>query len=356
MRTSTCFATLLFVDSRPIIIWLLLVYFSIAAMVALGGTVRLTGSGLSMVDWKPLMGTLPPLGEEAWLDKFELYKSSPQFKKVNYWMELADFKRIFFWEYLHRLMGRLLGLIFALPWLWFVVTGRLRGRAAGRTAIAFVLGGLQGVLGWYMVRSGLVDRPSVSHLRLAAHLGLALLVANYVLWLLLEYLVPPLPSAEGATEKARRTALTGAWALLALISVQVIYGAFVAGTRAGHLFATFPDFSGSYWPAGLGTIQPIWLDLRDNPVTLHFIHRFLVLLIAVLVPIWFLVTRKAVRSTPQRLAAALMVSTVVAQVGLGVATVLLSVPPVLGVAHQLGGMALLSCAVFAVFVFGKRSP
>jgi len=341
-------------NSRPVIIWLVIVYLAIAAMVAVGGTVRLTGSGLSMVDWKPIAGVIPPIGEEAWQQEFELYKQSPEFQKVNHWMELDAFKRIFFWEYLHRLMGRLLGVLFALPWIFFVVTGRLRGKAALKTSIAFVLGGLQGLLGWYMVSSGLVDRPSVSHLRLGAHLGLALVVANYVLWLILEQVVSVPQCADAVEERHRRVTYRGAVALLVLISVQVIYGAFVAGTHAGHLFSTFPDFAGSYWPEGIGSMQPLWLDLRDNPVTLHVLHRGLGLLLLILIPLWFIAARRAVRSEIQALAAALMVSAVLAQVGLGIVTVLFSVPTVLGVAHQLGGMVLLSCSVFAVFVFGRR--
>jgi heme a synthase len=343
-------------NSRPVIIWLVIVYLAIAAMVAVGGTVRLTGSGLSMVDWKPISGVLPPLGEDAWQEEFEQYKQSPQFQKVNHWMELDAFKRIFFWEYIHRLLGRLLGVLFALPWIAFVASGRLRGKAAVKTSIAFVLGGLQGLLGWYMVRSGLVDRPSVSHLRLGAHLGLALVVANYVLWLILEQLVSVPRCVHELEERRRRFTHRGALALLVLISVQVLYGAFVAGTHAGHLFSTFPDFAGSYWPEGIGSMEPLWLDLRDNPVTLHVLHRGLGLLLLLLIPLWSFAARRAVQSEAQRLAAALMVSAVVAQVGLGIVTVLFSVPAVLGVAHQLGGMLLLSCSVFAVFVFGRREP
>ena len=343
-------------NSRPVIIWLVIIYLAIAAMVAVGGTVRLTGAGLSMVDGKPLMGALPPISEEAWTEKFELYQQSPQFQKVNHWMGLSDFKRIFFWEYIHRLLGRLIGVLFAVPWMWFVATGRLRGRNAAKTSLAFVLGGLQGLLGWYMVRSGLVDRPSVSHLRLAAHLGLALIVANYVLWLILEQRVRPPRSVDEEEERQRRWVYRGALGLLVLISVQVVYGAFVAGTRAGLIFSTFPDFGGTYWPAGMASMEPLWLNLRDNPVTLHVLHRALGGLLLILIPLWSVFARRATRSQAQRLAAALMVSLVVAQVGLGIVTVLFSVPTALGVAHQLGGMALLSCAVFAVFVFGNRAP
>ena len=163
----------------PVFYWLVAVYLMIAAMVLIGGVTRLTGSGLSMVTWRPLMGTLPPLNEADWLAVFEQYKQSPQYLQVNDWMGLSDFKRIFFWEYVHRLFGRLIGLVFFIPWVWLAFRKHLRGRWAARSAVAFVLGGLQGLLGWYMVKSGLVDEPTVSHYRLAAHLSLAFFVGAF---------------------------------------------------------------------------------------------------------------------------------------------------------------------------------
>ena len=177
-----------------------------------------------------------------------------------------------------------------------------------------------------------------------------------MLWLILEQVVRPPDGLDEEEGRKHRWVYRGALALLVLISVQVVYGAFVAGTHAGHLFATFPDFGGTYWPEGIASIDPLWRDLRDNPVTLHVLHRGLGVLLLILIPMWSVFAHRAIRSQAQRLAAALMVSLVVAQVGLGIVTVLFSVPTVLGVAHQLGGMALLSCAVFAVFVFGKRAP
>jgi heme a synthase len=325
---------------RPVITWLIAVWVAVCAMVLLGGTVRLTGSGLSMVEWHPLMGTLPPMGQQAWDATFDAYKASPQFRQVNHWMDLDAFKRIFFWEYLHRLTGRLIGVLFALPWLWFIVRRRLVGRDALRTGVAFVLGGLQGVLGWYMVSSGLVDRPEVSHYRLAAHLALALVVACYLLWLVLDLGDrEDRPAARNATA-ARRVA----WLLLALVAVQVVWGAFMAGTRAGFLFPTFPKIGGLWLPGGW-TLR----DIAEHPIAIHVVHRGLGTILLLAIPAWAWLSRRVADNPRRRRALMLSTGAVALQYGLGVACVVLSVPVSLGVAHQLGGVALLSALVYAIF-------
>ena len=325
---------------RGVQIWLVAVYASIAVMVVIGGTTRLTASGLSMVEWHPLMGAIPPIGDAAWQEAFARYKEYPQYQQVNSWMELGDFKRIFFWEYVHRLFGRLLGLIFALPWLYFVVRGRLKGAWIGKTAIAFFLGGAQGLLGWYMVKSGLVDVPQVSHLRLAAHLMLALTVGNYTLWLALQW---------SARERVRWHGAS--WALVALVAVQILWGAFMAGSRAGYLFATFPTMNGAWIPSGMGAEGGLIESVLHNPIGIHFTHRSLAYVVAIAVGAWAWLHRSC--QGRQRLAWRLVVGTLVAQFLLGVATVMTSVHIVLGVAHQAGGMALLSAAVFAAHSFGS---
>ena len=328
-------------NNRPVVLWLIAVFAAVCAMVGLGGTVRLTGSGLSMVEWHPLMGTLPPLGQQAWQATFDAYKASPQFEQVNHWMDLAAFKRIFFWEYLHRLVGRLIGVLFALPWLWFVVRRRLVRRDALRTGIAFVLGGLQGLLGWYMVRSGLVDRPEVSHYRLAAHLGLALLLACYLLWLALDLGSERPTRAAAPATTARRIG----WLLLALVAIQVTWGAFMAGTRAGFLFPTFPKIGAVWLPGGWGL-----RDIAHHPVAIHVIHRGLGTVLLVAIPAWAWLSRRAADDLRRRRALMLASGVVALQYGLGVAAVLLSVPVSVGVAHQLGGVALLCTLTYAVFV------
>lgn len=336
--------------ARPttaVVTWLWVVYGFIAAMVLIGGITRLTGSGLSMVTWHPLMGALPPLSEADWLAVFETYQRSPQYQQVNHWMTLGDFKRIFFWEYFHRLFGRLIGVVFFVPWVWFAARGRLRGRWAPRTFVAFILGGLQGVLGWYMVKSGLVDVPEVSHYRLAAHLSLAFFVGSYIVWLALD--MRPGPATAG-DRRLRRLGL----AFIALLSVQIVYGAFMAGTRAGYMYQTWPDMNGAWIPAAMGQLSPGWLNLFENLDAINFIHRTLGIIVAAAGVALAVLAWRRVETTRQRLAALLVGGGVLAQFALGVLTVLFAVPTALGAAHQLGAYLLLTAALLLVHAFGAR--
>lgn len=331
---------------RAVVVWLWTVYAFIAAMVLIGGITRLTGSGLSMVTWHPLMGALPPLNEADWLTVFEQYKQSPQYLQVNHWMTLGDFKRIFFWEYFHRLFGRLIGVVFFLPWLYFTVRRRLQGRWAVRAFIAFVLGGLQGLLGWYMVKSGLVDVPEVSHFRLAAHLSLAFFVGAYIVWLALDMR----PGADRRPD-ARLSRL--GWAFIAVMAVQIVYGAFMAGTRAGFMYQTWPDMNGALIPATVGTMSPIWHDLVSNLDTINLIHRSLAWVVAALalamaVALW---RRADARSRRASLAVG---GGVLVQFVLGVLTVLYAVPTALGAAHQLMAYFLLTAALVATHGVSAR--
>ena len=218
-----------------VILWLAFLCFLIIMMVGVGGVTRLTGSGLSIVDWKPIMGAIPPLNQAQWMDVFQRYQLSPQFKLINHSMSLSDFKLIFFWEYIHRLLGRGIGIAFLLPWLFFFKTGKVQGKLAGRLLGGFGLGGLQGALGWFMVKSGLVNLPYVSHYRLAAHLALALLVLSYLFWVLLDLL----GTVEGQPKKY--SGLSRAFkGFTALVCLQIVYGAFTAGLKAGFGYNTFP--------------------------------------------------------------------------------------------------------------------
>jgi cytochrome c oxidase assembly protein subunit 15 len=319
--------------ANTVLLWLGLVYLAICSMVVVGGVTRLTGSGLSMVEWRPLMGTLPPLTDSEWQRVFERYKQSPQYQKVNHWMQLPDFKRIFFWEYFHRLLGRLIGVIFIVPWLVFWLRRRFRRPLALKLLVAFALGGLQGLLGWYMVKSGLVDRPAVSHYRLAAHLMLALLLAGWILWILFDECYE--------SRAAGRWAKTS-WALLALVVVQTIYGAFMAGTRAGYMYSTFPDMNGELVPSQVLQQAPWWRDLLENPITIHFVHRTLGwLVLGLAAALWLLLRRKA-------RAFDLVAAAVGLQFGLGALTVVFGMPVWLAALHQAGGVALLSVALLVV--------
>lgn len=353
--------------SRAVVIWLWVVYGAIAAMVLIGGITRLTGSGLSMVTWQPLMGALPPMSEAEWQAVFAQYQATPQYRLVNHWMTLADFERIFFWEYLHRLWGRLIGVVFFLPWLYFTVRGRLWGRWAARAFVAFVLGGLQGALGWFMVKSGLVDVPAVSHYRLAAHLGLAFFVGAWVVWLALD--MRP-GSGQTATRPGARpgpgmaSAQTGdrglwrwGWALVAVLAVQIVYGAFMAGTRAGYMYQTWPDLNGVLVPAGAWLPELGWRNLVANLDLINLVHRTLGIGVAVAAVAWAVVAWR--RGVPlqrgqlgrQRLAAGLIGGGVLVQFALGVATVLLAVPVALGAAHQLGAYLLLTATLVGLHAF-----
>ncbi len=313
-------------------------------MVLIGGITRLTGSGLSMVEWHPLMGALPPSGTEAWQAVFDRYKESPQYNLVNHWMTLADFKRIFFWEYLHRLLGRVIGLAFVVPWVVFVIRGKLRGRLAKRTALAFVLGGAQGLMGWIMVKSGLVDMPAVSHYRLAAHLMLALLVACWILWILLDLRVPrerP-PQSKSGLGKA-------SWALVGLVALQCIYGAFMAGTKAGYLYDTFPTLNGEWVPTGLASMNPF-----SHPTSIHFIHRVLAWITAASVLLFWWKTKKGDTTKRQSAVALALVCAIALQFGLGVLTVVFNMPIVIAVAHQGGGVLLLWIALVNAHVWAPQ--
>ena len=255
-------------SNRLVAYWLLICCGLVFAMVILGGVTRLTGSGLSIVDWRPIMGTLPPLGEDQWQATFDLYQQSPEFQKVNSHMNVQDFKGIFWLEYLHRLLGRTIGIVFLVPFLVFIWKGHIQKRELPKYSLMLVLGGLQGLLGWYMVKSGLVDNPHVSQYRLTAHLMAAFLIYAYMFWVALGLLY------ERREDKAhpwyRKTL-----ALTALVTITVISGGFVAGLKAGLLYNTFPLMGGQWLPHGMFAIEPAWRNFFDNMVTVQFDHRVL---------------------------------------------------------------------------------
>lgn len=328
--------------SRLVATWLLFLYLMVFAMVIVGGATRLTGSGLSMVEWHPLMGALPPSSESDWNETFEQYQASPQYKLVNHWMSLFDFKRIFLWEYAHRLLGRLIGVFFFVPWVFFLARGSLDRTLAWKTFVAFLLGGAQGVLGWFMVKSGLVDNPEVSHYRLAAHLALALVVGHYLLWLFLDLRTPPAARSHREPE-GRSDAPT--WAFIALLSLQIVFGALMAGKRAGLVAATFPDMNGEWVPSTLLSIEPWWLDLVENPISIHFLHRAFgtaVLLSAVALAWW--VHRRG-RTRSERSLAWLLAGLTLLQFVLGALVVIWLVPLHAAIAHQACAFIMLSVAV-----------
>jgi heme a synthase len=329
--------------------WLIALWVLVLLMVMIGGVTRLTGSGLSIVEWAPVRGALPPLSEHAWQEAFRAYQSSPQFEQQNHWMVLDDFKRIFFWEYLHRLFGRTIGVAFFVPWLWFVLRGTLRGAWRWKTFGLMVLGGLQGALGWFMVMSGLVNEPRVSHYRLAAHLLLGIGVGQCILWQALE-IASPRAGSRALPSRERWLAL----GLLPLLALQIVYGAFMGGLRAGWLAATFPDMNGRYLPGYFFTSDSLWRDLLENPLSIHYLHRALALaVLAYACAIWWSLRKHAVEV---RIACHLLLTAVVGQIALGAMTVLLKVPIPVAVAHQGGAYIVAAAAVVLCHVaLGART-
>lgn len=327
---------------RAVRVWLNLVFLMVVLMTAIGGITRLTGSGLSMVEWRPLMGALPPLGEAAWVDVFHKYQATPQYQLVNSWMLLADFKRIFFWEYLHRLLGRSIGLVVFLPWLYFLARRQLSRRLVWQTVGLLLLGGSQGLLGWYMVTSGLVDVPRVSHLRLASHLLLAFVVAQAILVVRL--------GLDPTTAGARRLpvgALLGLSVLGLAVMVQSSWGAFMAGTRAGWFAQTFPDVNGVYSPAALAGDQGLLYAIVFELGPIHATHRLIAWL---LIPLVVAAVGVAWRSgAPQVQRGLLAIAGLfLLQILLGWLTVVLTVPTAIAVTHQVVALLLVSAVTLTL--------
>lgn len=328
--------------AKSVIVWLVVMIIMIFAMVVIGGVTRLTQSGLSMVDWRPLMGVVPPLSAAEWQAAFAAYKAYPEYQVLNYGMTLSDFKAIFAMEYAHRMWGRLIGVVFIVPYLWFMVRGSVRGGLALRLGGLLVLGAAQGVMGWVMVKSGLVDDPSVSPYRLAVHLALAVALAAILLWMVLNRTSAPAPIT-GAAAKRVAGALHTA---LLLAAATLVSGAFVAGLDAGMSFNTFPLMDGRLVPEGLLALEPVWRNPFENVVMVQFDHRVLgILTMAAVLWLW-LRGRRAALGRRARLAVNLAAVAALVQPGLGIATLLLVVPVGLAAAHQAGALVLLGLLVW----------
>tara|TARA_R110002110_G_scaffold85816_4_gene223788 strand:+ start:123328 stop:124389 length:1062 start_codon:yes stop_codon:yes gene_type:complete len=329
-------------NDRAIGLWLLVCAGMVLAMVVIGGITRLTGSGLSIVEWRPVMGFLPPLSDVAWDRVFDLYRATPQYLEVNAGMTLAEFRAIFWWEYVHRLWGRLIGLVFFLPFVWFLIRGRVRRSLVPRLVLLFLLGGAQGALGWYMVRSGLVDIPEVSQYRLAAHLSLAFLIYAALVWTGLSLILPsPATIADRVGAQIRRLALLA----LGLIALTVLSGAFVAGTDAGMIFNSFPLMDGSILPPGY--FEYPTAPFEDHG-TIQFHHRVLAITSLVAVAaLWWRSRWLALTPRARMVANALMVMATL-QVALGITTLLLVVPLHAAAAHQAGAVLLFTMILWFV--------
>ena len=326
--------------------WLVVVAAMIFFMIVLGALTRLTESGLSMVEWRPVTGWLPPLSDVAWQAELQKYLSSPQGRLVNRGFTIGEFQQIFWLEYLHRLWGRLIGLAFALPLAWFWLRGQLTPRLKPRLVALLVLGGLQGALGWAMVASGLVDRPSVSHYRLAAHLLLAVALYSYTVWLILE--LGPASARTGDIGPRDPGTARKAGALIAFVFVVMTFGAFMAGLRAGASHSTFPTMSGYWIPPGLFDLSPWWINIFENGTTIQFIHRWL----AILLVLGVLAMPFRARRPEVFLAAAMALI----QLGLGIATILSGVDIALATMHQAGAVLLLTALIVVRHRAGTEGP
>jgi len=329
--------------TRQVAVWLLICCALVFAMVVVGGITRLTHSGLSMVEWQPIVGTIPPLDQAQWQDVFEKYQRTPQYQKVNRGMSLDEFKNIFWWEYIHRLLGRAIGLAFFIPLLYFVMRARVDSALAWRLLIIFVLGGLQGALGWYMVKSGLVDDPRVSQYRLTAHLGMAFLIYGAMLWTALGLLAP----GSASDDPRRRRSYRRAVGLSVLIFVMALSGGLVAGIHAGKAYNTFPLMNGHVVPPEYLMLQPWYENFFSNMAAVQFDHRLIAWVLFFAIPLFWLGTRGLQLRPGARRACNLLPIALGLQIAIGIATLLLVVPVPLAAAHQAGALLLFTVAIWA---------
>ncbi len=320
---------------KPIIIWLFSVCALVFTMIVVGAITRLTESGLSMVEWKPLIGAIPPLNDAQWQRVFDLYTQTPEFQKKNFWMEISDFKTIFFWEWFHRLLGRLIGLAFALPLLIFWLRGMIPQGYKLKFLGMLILGGLQGLMGWYMVKSGLVDIPAVSHYRLAAHLSLAFIILSLLLWLALSLIKQ---NTQTQTQN-NKPILIHLLAILPIICITIFWGAFTAGLDAGLVYNdSFPKMGGQWIPPTLNQVSPFWLNFFENPVGVQFTHRWLgIITVIAVLSLW----AHAAKSGYKHWGMHAMAIMVLIQMALGITTLLSNVNIVLATLHQAGAAILL---------------
>jgi len=330
-------------SGRAVAWWLLACCALVFAMIVVGGVTRLTHSGLSITEWQPIVGALPPMSDGDWAAAFAKYRATPEYELVNRGMTLPEFKGIFWWEYAHRLLGRLIGVAFLLPFLWFVARRAIPKGYGGKLAGIFVLGGLQGALGWYMVQSGLVDDPQVSPFRLTAHLVLAFVIFGAMLWVAMSLLAAlPNPRAGAHARGVRRAALATA----GLVLLMVASGGLVAGIRAGFAYNTFPLMNGSVIPPEIFMLAPWWKNFFYNMATVQFDHRLVALALAVAVPaLWWQVRRNPEVTDRARIGAHLLLAMLALQIALGITTLLLVVPLPLAAAHQAGAVVLFALAL-----------
>ena len=333
---------------KPVVIWLLTGCLLIFVMVVIGGITRLTNSGLSMVDWKLIMGMLPPLSEAEWLSTFKKYQQFPEYQQVNFMFTLEEFKAIFFWEYLHRMIGRFIGMVFIIPFFIFLIKKRLSKKVIGQSIILLAMGTFQGFLGWWMVKSGLNKDPDVSHYRLAIHLITAFITFAYTFWVALGIIYPGVSSQKLTKPKNLLVVL------LVMVIIQIVYGAFVAGLNAGFVMNTYPKMDDQWMHNSVTAMQPLWLNFIDGIGGVQFVHRIMAHLIVALIVYLLIISVKFKITSIQQKSLYVLIVAVFIQFLLGVFTLLFAVPIALGVIHQVGAFILLGTVVFALYQFKKN--
>lgn len=333
-----------FMESKPVAIWLFLCCIMVILMVGIGGFTRLSKAGLSITEWKPITGTLPPLSRQDWLQEKLKYETTPEYKAFNYGMSMEEFQAIYLIEYVHRLVARLTGLVFVLPFIYFTLRRKISKKVVIRLFVALLFGALQAFAGWYMVKSGLVTEPHVSHYRLALHLLLALIVFALLSYQFFDYQIRP----KQTKLKISSDTIYYTGMILALIVIQIIFGAFVAGLNAGLIYNTFPLMDGQIVPEDLFFLHPIWLNIFENRATVQFIHRALALLILALVVI---LTVKNASVKPVYI----MLLSVIIQIILGVITLLLHIPIAIAIAHQVFSFILFGSSLYFLCYLRKQS-
>ena len=334
-------------NDRLIAYWLFFCAAVIFGMILLGGVTRLTESGLSMVDWKPLMGVIPPISEADWQHMFAKYKQFPEYQKVNMGMSLEAFKSIFMYEYLHRVLGRLIGIIFILPFLYFYVTKRIKKGLTPKLIIMLIGGGFQGLLGWYMVKSGLVDQPDVSQYRLTAHLGAAVLIFGFILWTAFGLV--------NETSQQPKELRIFSYSLSGLIFLMILSGGLVAGTKAGYAYSTWPLMGDSFIPSGLYSMSPLWLSALEDITTIQFNHRIFAYCIVLLVVLFAIKALKVNIQGAARTGLFVLIGLLILQVTLGISTLIYHVPIPIAAAHQVVAVALLSASLFISHCLSQAS-
>tara|TARA_R110002073_G_scaffold126764_4_gene271802 strand:- start:8993 stop:10009 length:1017 start_codon:yes stop_codon:yes gene_type:complete len=335
-------------DNKKVFYWLLTGCVLIFIMVVVGGITRLTHSGLSISNYKLISGTIPPMNEAEWQEAFDIYKQYPEYQKLNNHFTLQDFKDIYFWEWLHRVIGRFIGVVFFIPFLYFLIKKQLTNPTIKKAIVLLILGGFQGFLGWYMVKSGLVDRPDVSHYRLAAHLTTAFITFAYTFWVALDIIYPN----KKAIEKQLRNFIR---ITLGVLILQIIYGAFVAGLDAGFIHNHWPMMSeGKFMHETVYIEQsPIIKNFIEGKSGVQFVHRILAYIVVVLILVIWNKTRKKHLTKDQKNGVNALLLLVGIQFLLGILTIIMQVPVWLGVAHQIGAFFLLTATTFVLHRFTK---